>query len=441
MDKNGKAAANKQPFYRPLPKIKNIYNMLKLIISLLLIHFVNFAAGQNQIKKFVEQTAVSIPTIDPDSTNFSDLEVIGNAIGNSRIVMLGEQDHGDAPTFLAKTRLIKYLHEKKGFNVLAFESDFFGLNYGIENLSDKKNALDTFLKKNIFPIWTACNTCRNLFYNYIPSTYKSSTPLIVTGFDNQMILTYSRKYLSQKLDSVLRNLNLPITKQSDYVTKILPAIDSLRLYYWLDPKEDYNSRCSKYLKQIKSEIGEKLDKNNFWVMVIDNLIQENLEYGSKKDYKQLGNIRDLQMANNLRWLVENKFPSDKIIVWAANAHVAKYADSSKTNPDDKIISMSSFFTRDSSLLQKSYIIGFTSYEGEAGRLGMKTFKIRKPKSDGFENWINKNFDYAFVDFRKYGGDSEQFYLKGLGHNTFFKKDWTKIFDGIFYIKEMYPCER
>jgi hypothetical protein len=103
--------------------------------------------------------------------------------------------------------------------------------------------------------------------------------------------------------------------------------------------------------------------------------------------------------------------------------------------------MSSYFTRDSSLLEKSYIIGFTSYDGEAGRLGMKTFKIRKPKPDGFENWINKSFNYAFVDFKIYNGNSEEFYLKGLGHNTFFKKDWTKIFDGIFYIKEMYPCER
>jgi erythromycin esterase-like protein len=414
--------------------------MLKLIICLLFIHLINFAIGQNQVKKFVEQTAVSISTIDPDSTNFSDLEVIGNAIGNSQIVMLGEQDHGDAPTFLAKTRLIKYLHEKKGFNVLAFESDFFGLNYGIENLSNEKNAIDTFLKKNIFPIWTACNTCRNLFYNYIPSTHKSSNPLRVTGFDNQMILDYSRKYLSLKLDSVLRNLDLPITKQSDYVSIVLPAIDSLKLY-WTNPGDDYYRRCDEYLKEIKSEIGNKLNKNNFWVMVIDNLIQENLEYSTKKDFKKSGNARDLQMANNLKWLVEYKYPFDKIIVWAANEHIAKYADSSKTNPDDKMITMSSYFTRDSSLLEKSYIIGFTSYEGEAGRLGMKTFKIRKPKPDGFENWINKSFNYAFVDFKIYNGNSEEFYLKGLGHNTFFKKDWTKIFDGIFYIKEMYACER
>lgn len=400
----------------------------------------NFAIGQNQVKKFVEQTAVSISTIDPDSTNFSDLDVIGNAIGDSRIVMLGEQDHGDAPTFLAKTRIIKYLHEKKDFNVLAFESDFFGLNYGMEQLSDKKNSIDTFLRKNIYPIWTVCNTCRNLFYSYIPSTYETSNPLTVTGIDNQMGLDYSGKYLSIKLDSVLKSLDLPITRQSDYATTILPAIDSLSIY-WIKKEEDYYNRCDKYLLQIKSEIGKKLDANNFWVMIVDNLIQENLEFGSQKNYKQSGNIRDSQMANNLKWLLEYKFPYAKIIVWAANSHVAKYADSSKRKPGDKIISMGSYFTRDSSILKQSYIIGFTSYEGKAGRLWKDTYNIRKPKADGFENWINKNTSYAFVNFKTYNEDAEQFYLKGLGHYTSFKKDWTKIFDGIFYIKEMYPCKR
>ena len=417
-------------------------NSFKLILTLIFWIFSFITFGQTQIKQFVQQNAVSISTIEPDSTNFSDLEIIGNAIGNSKIVMLGEQDHGDAPTFLAKTRLIKYLHEKKGFNVLAFESDFFGLNIGMENLPKEKNVIDTFLKKNIYPIWTACNTCSNLFYSYIPATYKTSNPLFVTGFDNQMILSYSRNFLSIKLDSILRILDLPITKQSNYNTTIIPTIDSIRYGYWISSKnDDYFSKCNKYLKQIKSEIGKKLSNDNFWIMILDNLIQENLEYSLRKDFKQSGNARDSQMANNLKWLSENKYPFEKIIVWAANSHVAKYADSSRTNPNDKIISMSSYFTMDSSLLQKSYIIGFTSYEGEGGRLGMEIYKIRKPKSDGFENWINKSYNYAFVDFKTFKGSSEQFYLKGLNHNSFFKKDWTKIFDGVFYIKEMYPCKR
>ena len=75
-----------------------------------------------------------IASIQPDLVEFSDLDAVGAAIGDARIVMLGEQDHGDGATFLAKTRLIKYLHEEKGFNVLAFEADFFGLNEGWSQL-------------------------------------------------------------------------------------------------------------------------------------------------------------------------------------------------------------------------------------------------------------------------------------------------------------------
>ena len=399
--------------------------------------------AQRNLKKYVIRNAVSIETVDPDSTNYADLEAIGAAIGNRTIVMLGEQDHGDAPTFIAKTRLIKYLHEKKGFNVLAFESDFFGLNYGIENVPRDKNAIDTFLKKNIYPIWTECNTCSELFYKYIPSTYASAKRLRVSGFDNQLSLSYSREHLTAKLDSLLKSLDLAITKQPGYNSAVLPAIDSSLKLYWVKSKGDaHHARVDKYLKQIKSEVEEKLSKDDFWTMVVDNLIQENLEYYlQEKDYMQASNVRDLQMANNLKWIVNSKYPSEKIIVWAANAHVAKYADTSSSDSNKKWIRMGSYFTNDTSLLKKVYIIGFTSNEGQAGRLGWTVFKIRKPKANGFENWIHKSFNYAYVDFRGFNGPSEQFYMKGLGHNTFFKWDWTQVFDGIFYIKQMYPCAR
>ena len=106
--------------------------------------------------------------------------------------------------------------------------------------------------------------------------------------------------------------------------------------------------------------------------------------------------------------------------------------------------MGSFFTRDSSLMNNTYIIGFTSYEGEAGRLGKKNYAIQKPRSNSFETWINEKYDYAFVDFKNYTkifpNKADKFFLKGMGHISF-KTEWTKLFDGIFYIKKMYPCQK
>ena len=85
------------------------------------------------MERYIKDSVVLVRSIDPADTLFSDLDLLGKAVDDSRIVMLGEQDHGDSRTFLAKCRIIKYLHEKLGFNVLAFESDFLHLTkYGTQ---------------------------------------------------------------------------------------------------------------------------------------------------------------------------------------------------------------------------------------------------------------------------------------------------------------------
>src|SRR5690348_11659139 len=104
--------------------------MIKFLIVLLF----PISIKAQGIEEYVRNHTSAIQTIDPDQTNFADLLPIGKAIGDARIVFLGEHDHGDAPTFLAKTRLIKYLHEQMGFDVLAFESDFYALTQGWDHL-------------------------------------------------------------------------------------------------------------------------------------------------------------------------------------------------------------------------------------------------------------------------------------------------------------------
>ena len=69
--------------------------------------------------------AVKVRTLDASDEDFKDLEPLGQAIFDARIVLLGEATHGDGSTFLAKGRLIKFLHQRKGFDVLVWESGFY----------------------------------------------------------------------------------------------------------------------------------------------------------------------------------------------------------------------------------------------------------------------------------------------------------------------------
>lgn len=403
--------------------------------------------AQEQLKQYVQQNAVEVKTIHPDSTDNADLEAIGNAIGNAKIVMLGEQDHGDAPTFLAKTRLIKYLHEKKGFNVIAFESDFFGLNEGWRQLPKQKNYIDSFLSGNVFGIWSGCDACTSLLYNYIPNSFQTDHPLQVTGFDSQQILSYSNRKLTKALDSVIKALELPLATSPEYQPGILHTIDTIAHSYNLPSDTVSFNKRAYYLQLLKDQLLAKLPADNFWVMVADNLIYSNIQYSKRREYSVYMNARDGQMGRNLQWLSRVKYPNEKIIVWAHNFHVSKYSGHYPENFLNDVMAMGSVFTNDAELMKQTYILGFTSYEGEAGRITMRKYAVEKPTSNSFENWINKSYNYAFVDFSQYNnrypGAKDAFYMKGsikAPYHRNHKAVWSRIFDAVFFVRTMYPCK-
>jgi erythromycin esterase-like protein len=149
------------------------------------------------------------------------------------------------------------------------------------------------------------------------------------------------------------------------------------------------------------------------------------------------------MARNLEWLLYSKYSDKKIIVWAANAHIMKNADTLLPIEKLKYRTMGTVFTQNKKNADQTYIIGFTSRQGTAGRINKPTYQVPKPVKDGFESWINKGIKYAFTDFRKYtqynNGMTKPFYMKGLGLNA--QADWSQLFDGVFYIRDMYPCQK
>jgi len=414
-----------------------MYRFLVVIILSLSLQ----AQGQDLIRDYVKSNAVRLASISPDSTDYADLEPIGLAIGDARVVMLGEQDHGDAPSFSAKTRLIKYLHEKKGFNVLAFESDFFGLNY-----SQYASNPDSFFKKNISPIWTYCKTCNPLFQQYLPATRQTPNPVLLSGFDCQLGLTY----LLPLLDSVMRRQQLPLTRLPEYDSLWLPLLKKGALTI---TDTALNHQYLALLANIKEQLLQKNPPGDFWCMVVDNLVQLKTEFiymfTDAKNFAVGRNTRDSQMALNLQWICEKKYPSEKIIVWAHNDHVSKYGGHYKEYYKNTATSMGTRFTNDSTRQRQTYIIGFSSYEGTAGRLSTtpKIYTFSKPPANSFENWMDNAWEYAFTDFRHFTAahpdNHEPFSMTGGSNNNryheSFKAEWNRIFDGVIYIKKMYSC--
>jgi len=397
--------------------------------------------SQSTVESYVKANTHPVVSINIHDDQDEDLEVIGRAIGDARIVSLGEQDHGDAPAFTAKTRLVRYLHEKKGFNVIAFESDFYSIVRAQDEAMVKGRLPMKLMKGNLFSIWTAANECTDLF-NYIDSSYKSSTPVILTGFDSQLHGTVRANNYSSDMRARLQQAGSRFTEQ------IVPLFDYIQRYYPLHAGKVIPSDSLLYFDQIVDSINlelQSLPDSSFTKAAMRSLRGYTLQhiYMAKGDY-ETETSRDKQMAENLLWLYRYKYPDEKIIIWAHNYHIARNTfDAFPSRKYGKHYSMGNELAK--VLKDTMYILGFTSYKGKAGRLMVKPFKVPDPKKNSIETWMAGNDPaYAFVDLRTFRSanpeDKTTFFMKGKFH-TNAEAIWTDVFDGVFYIRDMYPATR
>jgi erythromycin esterase len=409
---------------------------MKSLLPVFLLILMQFDSKAQTVQDYVLNNTAIINSISIADTSDADLLPIAQAIGNSRIVLLGEQDHGDAPTFLAKGRLIKYLHEKMGFEVLAFESDFYGITRSWEEYK-KGNLPITQVINNIFPFWPRCDGGKDLF-DYITESQLSTNPVILSGFDNQIHGTFRQNHFREDFLNYLKSASAPeyfsvqlnnflsivqTTYPLDH-SSLLPQDSLIHYQKLLDSLVSWNNKLppANYLTILTNSLKIYLDQA---IMVNDNHFEATA-------------LRDRQMAANLKWISEYYYPGKKIIVWAANFHVSKNSYDGLPPAVSEYVTMG--YVLYQSLNQEMYILGFDSYEGTAGRLGTKPYDVKKPRKNSLEEWMaTKNSEYAFVDFRKFKSDKkEMFYMKGKSHDNSVGM-WNQVYDGVFYIKHMYPC--
>ncbi len=376
-----------------------------------------------------------ISSISPEATDTADLRIIGESIGNADVVFLGEQDHGVASTFEAKIRLIKYLHEHLGFNVIAFESDFYAL-YNVYEAYQKGNANIDSLRHNIYSIWSKCKQSQPLF-SYIEKCSKTN-PIHIAGVDSRHASNFSAKNHKQYIKR--------ISGSKDFCKNDTIAfnqyLDIIRRSIRNEPDSTIKLEEKKFFLTYSDELMKLFSSNSF---ERQELLNTKFSVVSQwKDILPIHNdtTRDFAMAQNLYWLKTIKYPNEKIIVWAHNGHSYKNPgtiEDIKFIPNYRVGTMADYFSKQ--YTGQTYSLGFISLFGKSKFANMDRVNIIEiPRMECFENIISKTgFAYAFINFTDIAY-YHSFKMTGLGcylHTS----NWTKNYDGVFYIKEMYGCER
>lgn len=395
--------------------------------------------------KWLAKYALPIRSIDPADDDFSDLTPLQEIIGDARVVQLGEQSHGDGATFYAKERLIRFLHEKMGFDVLAWESGFFECEEMNRALASDLRPLEA-AQQGIYGHWSRGGLLAPLF-EYARSTLKTSRPLRQTGFDIQFwwlggggsVEAYPRR-----LFGLFDRLDPELASPADRKT-IADLRAALREKDTHRPTREDREKNRAAIERLAGALRNKATHAKdvrealFFLRTLENLSALE-ELRATSDYE----FRDRKMGENLVWLANEWYPGHKIIVWAASLHIARELGSIDTRTPD--ISYSRFVSMGQvaheQLGNAVYTIGFTAYRGRAGTPVMLGPRILEPPTaDSLETLFHATGrPYAFVDFRELPKDHwlrRPIISRPFGY-TQMLSNWTDNFDGMFFTDVMFP---
>ncbi|HET6201587.1 MAG TPA: erythromycin esterase family protein, partial [Planctomycetota bacterium] len=396
--------------------------------------------------------AIRLRTLDAADGDFSDLEPLKHHIAGARIVLLGEQTHGDGSTFLGKARLIAFLHERMGFDVLCFESGLYDCRKAWEEVLAGKEAWPA-MQRGIFPIWMESRQLEPLT-EYVGRAARSPRPLELCGYDCQLTGKASSDSLLADTRALVGAADPPAVTDGEW-ERIASFAKAL-----LDGKapegEDLATGKAALDALAAALEGPTLAsalsprERAFWRQVLESLggLARHLAVSERKDLSlaDLFNPRDEQGARNMLYLARARYPDRKIVVWAASMHLLRAHPSIDTlGADLDYRGVRSMGDRLSEALgEEVFTIAFTAGPGEAGLPWGDRWTVPPPPEGSLEDLCAKaGLENAIVPVR--GAEEDSFLRKPLVArplgNRPMRADWSRVLDAFVFTKAAEPSRR
>ena len=427
----------------------------------------------DSLQKWIENQAVAIRSIDPNDEDFSDLEPLAAAIGSARVVQLGEPSHGAGSAFAAKARLIKFLHRRLGFDVVAWESGFYDVRLSQRAMQAGESAV-TAAQRGILAVWSNAAEARPLF-EYVRASQSTARPIDMAGIDmqisaggtDQAFVAELRAFAATLADAARRQQTEAVVEQT---IAAHTRITSRQNRPTAADFEEFQTTSGGLLAAINRNRaafdavhGER--EVAFIVRALENVRGRATSTSNRQRLEALPeaqrisadwNLRDTLMAENLRWLLDEEYPRRRVIVWAHNAHIMNgyFAPSwaavhAEMPPNGMMSAGVSVAER---LKDGVYTIALTTYEGdEAWTNGQRRGPIAPAAPGSFETRLHALAKpYVFLDLRPARRDGhpmrtpQSLRISGYGpptgpYGNDRVPDLTKAFDGVLFIDRMLPA--
>ncbi|MEZ4951432.1 MAG: erythromycin esterase family protein [Saprospiraceae bacterium] len=381
---------------------------------------------------FIEKSIVNLGIVNDENENFTNYSGLDSILKNVEIVMLGEQSHGEATTYDTKIKLIKYLHQNLGFDLLAFESGLYDCNKAWQMIKEGENTRIA-MGKSIFGLWSTTIDLKPLA-SYLENSRESENPLELCGFDNQLTGKYAKEYFLEDLTFYLKTVkpSIPETKEWEHFKKNIALLTTHEFKELKKNEPDIDLTFIQNLIQELSEL-EVNSETQFWIQTLKST------YSFLSDVVRKTDFRDKQMAENLIWIKE-KYPNRKIICWGATSHFLYNSELVRMKSPFIQILGGNYYKKQQMMggyiknkyNEKVFTIGFTAYQGEYGLF--KKGKLKVPKEGRLEFLLGQsqcdNFLLPLKDL-----NLEAYYSRPIG-NFYMKNDINRVMDALVFNREM-----
>jgi len=389
---------------------------------------------------WLRENVMPIRSIDPDDEDFSDLEPLRIALDGVRIVMLGEVDHFSGSDFLAKSRLVKFLHQELGFDVLAFEAGLYGMTVAWDSLRSGA-APRQAMASGAWGFWANSEQTQSLI-DYVAEQARGMRPIELTGFDNQFMPQGASTHFARDLASFLvdRGLSGPLVQPASPSRIVLESLATMRYRRDEKPLPDSTIR-SAFLSDLDETIAAAAALNDdtarYWTQMLrGTACHTRRVFAEMAGDPNLGPdcLREWQMAEHLIWLANERYSGRRIIVWSATLHAARMPETPPAYGSGP-----SMGQRIGDVFgSKSYAIGVTSYRSAAGLF----VPDQHPLPEFEELMATAGYDYGLLDLRRARTEGNwaggEFLARAIDMNATTSAVWSELLDALLFIREYQP---
>jgi erythromycin esterase len=332
--------------------------------------------------------------------DFSDLRFLETALQGKRLVQLGESGHGVSEFSLAKVRLIKFLHEELGYDVIAFESSLFAC-WDADARAESLGATG-LLGSCPFAVWNVAEVLP--LFEYVASTKKTTRPLTLAGFDVQFSTLadarrseFLRRLLAASGDTSAGDHWAAFDSTFWTAYRAAGTADVMREYV----NANYDALTGGYDSLAAAIVAQRpaleaASGRAFVAVALQSVrgMHAFLDQLRTLDPRLAAERRDRGMADNVDFVLDSLYPGKKVITWAHNYHIRNDGKAVYPEPTRNMGSWIALRRR-----AETYTVGFYMYRGAAAWNTRVSYSVQTPRDANTLETIlyTARLRYAFFD--------------------------------------------